>query len=116
MSSTSEPTRSETIEAASRKRYPELHSASQLVTDAPAVTNVKLRVSGEIEYDPSRGEVPIPNCVEAVIGTDLKDEETLQRISRACEKYGLEVTHPDEYAQPPSPVHQKIRLSKATDK
>lgn len=65
--------------------------------DISGIDSVRIRAGGAMEFDPRKGEVMVPDCVEFTI--TKKSNRILKLLSGICDKYDRRVILP-EFKQP----------------
>lgn len=78
-------------------RIHRLEAARDYIEGHSHISDVTVRRGGAMEYDPRKGEVMVPDCVEFTISS--KEHDVLQKISKACDLFGMRVVVP-EFKQP----------------
>jgi|AntDeeMetagen134_2_1112570.scaffolds.fasta_scaffold00384_20 hypothetical protein len=76
-----------------------LNKAKNKLQESPIgnIDDVQYLAGGWIEFDPNRGEVMVPECVQFKLKND-DDLASLSLISKLTERFGLKVVVP-EYKQ-----------------
>lgn len=75
------------------ERAEEYKPAYEYLEGTEEIRSLAIQVGGPMEFDPAKGEVMIPDCVEFAV--DEMTDEVLSKISKACDWYGLRVIKPD---------------------
>lgn len=75
------------------ERAEETRPIREELAEHPNIQNVRGRAGGAMEFDPRKGEVMVPECIEfEIVHEGLS---VLKHIDRVCEKHGLCVLKPD---------------------
>lgn len=75
-------------------RTARIHSAKKELKDSVLVTNVQYISGGFEEFDPNRGELMVPECVQLKLNNE-SCLATKSILSKICDRYNLRIQIPD---------------------